>query len=145
MKTETIALLIALALAFGMGWHFGRQGLELKDTKQLASSESATIQKTSRDQVTVAGEAKTYEDAIDPLAPIPGPIVRLCIAAPAVPSAHPAGPGAHAAAAVRAADPQLPAVVDWDSKPVVRQGRVANAQVAGLQDYITHVCQAHAP
>lgn len=147
MSVKTIASLVALVLAFLAGWHFGRQGLELKDSKAEVKQAAAVQAKQTTDQKTVATEAKTYEAATDPLAPLPAPIVRMCDyrAPTAVPSPHPAGPGAHAPAAVRTADPPVPAVVEWHTEPLVRDGHNADAQIAGLQDYIARVCQAKAP
>lgn len=140
------AVLAVVLAAFGAGWYFGRQGIELKDSKQIVKQEVAQDSKRRTDEGTVAQEAKTYEAATDPLAPLPAPIVRMCdYSTPAVPSPHPAGSGAHAPPALRAADPPVPAVVEWDTKPLVRDGHNADAQVAGLQDYIAKVCQAHAP
>jgi hypothetical protein len=136
--------------AFGAGWHFGGQAPKLAAAKQELKQEAAEDTKRTTDQTTVAQEAKTYEAATDPLAPLPAPVVRLCYnsTTPAVPSAHPAGPGAHGPVPVPDAgggDSHLPTYVQWNTRPLVQIGRNADAQVAGLQDYITRVCQAHAP
>jgi len=145
VSAKWIALGVAVIAAFLAGWHFGRQGLELKDAKTEVKQEAAQDTKRRTDEGTVAQEAKTYEAATDPLAPLAAPIVRMCDYSTPVPTAHPAGSGAHEAPALRAADPPVPAVTLWHTEPLVRDGHNADAQVVGLQDYIAHVCQAHAP
>ncbi len=134
-----------LALYTWFWWHMGGESTRLKVATAEVHTEVQAQQKDNHDRITVAQEAKTYEAATDPLEPIAAPIVRMCIvpiASPAVPSAHSAGSGDHATAAVREPDPPVPTVVDWNTEPLVRAGHNADAQVIALQDYITHVCQA---
>lgn len=147
MTYKWLGILASLAIAFGSGWHFGRQGLELKAANAEVKQNEAQAAKRTTDQSTIAREATTYEAATDPLAPLPAPVVRLCYspAAPAVPSTQPAGSGAHASPAVPAAAPADPVSGPDIGRPVLQVGVDANAQVAGLQDYIERVCQAKAP
>jgi hypothetical protein len=140
------ALVLAIG-SFGAGWHFGRQGLELRDSKAVVKQAVAEDTKRTTDQTTVATEAKTYEAATDPLAPLAAPVVRMCDYTPAtaMPSAHPAGSGAHAAAAVPAPAPRDPVPGPDIGRPVVQVGKFADARVVALQDYIQRVCQAKTP
>jgi hypothetical protein len=141
MSATAIGVLVAIVLAFLAGWHFGRQGLELKDANQVVKQEVAQDQKRERDQTTIAQEGKAYADATDPLAPLPAPVVRLCYSAPAPPP-RPARPAPDAPVASGKPDP-VPLQAGPDVGPaLVRVGHDADAQIAGLQDYITKVCRA---
>ncbi len=151
-KTVAICLLFVAwsALCYRQGG--ARQRLEVaQSTLKRESGQIATLQS---DQKTVTQEAETYANATTAAIPdAAAPVVSVCYyrtAPAALPSAHPAGPLSHEAAPVPAArggDPAVPVatVRRWDTKPVVQIGRDANAQVAGLQDYIAKVCQARAP
>ncbi len=126
-------------------WHMGGESTRLKVATAQVHTEVQAQTKERHDQVTVAQEAKTYETAA--IEPVAAPVARVCYyrTAPAVPSAHPAGSGADAPVEQRSPDP-LPAVPGPDiGPPLVRSGHLTDAKVAGLQDYIEHVCQAHAP
>lgn len=141
------ALLLA-AGTFATGYHFGGLSGRLAAAQTVVKQEVATQRRTTTDQATVAEEAKTYEAAIDPLAPLPAPVVRLCYnstARAAVPSAHPAGSGAAPGPPIpaAAAAPTLPG--PDIGRPVLQVGRRADAQVAGLIDYIQRVCRVPVP
>lgn len=138
-------ILGAVLIVFFAGYHVGGMAPKLADAKAEVKQEVAADTKRTADQTTVAQEAQTYEDA--QLAPIAAPVVRMCEYAPAarLPSPNPTGPGTHAPAATHGADP-VPPVPGPDIGPgLLRSSTVAEAQVAGLQDYINRVCQAKAP
>lgn len=138
-----IAAIALLAGTFWAGTHFGGEGQALKCAAAEVHTEVQAQTKERHDTVTIAQEAKTYETATDPLTPIDAPVARVCYysTAPAVPSTHPAGPRIDAALPQRGPDP-VSAVPGPDiGSPLVRVGHVNDAKVAGLQDYITHVCQ----
>lgn len=138
------AIAYSIAL-FMVGHHYGALAPELAQAKTEVKQEAAQDTKRAKDETTVAQEAKTYEAATDPaLAPVTAPVVRLCKYT-IVSSPNPAGSGADAKLPVRAPDPQ-PSVPGPDiGRPLVQIGHNADAQVAGLQDYIARVCQAKAP
>lgn len=138
--------IVLLVLVFFGGYHFGALAPKLAAAKTELKEEAAAEVKDTKDQATVAQEAKTYEAATDPaLDPVAAPRVSMCYYAPALPSANPAGSGAHASAPIPEPATQ-PAVPGPDiGRPIVQIGHDADAQVAGLQDYISHVCQAKAP
>jgi hypothetical protein len=147
MTVKWIGILLGLALAFGAGYHFGGLAPKLAQAKAQIKQETAAQTKDTKDQATVAQEARTYEAATDPLLPVAAPAVRVCHYTPvaSVPSADPAGSGTDAAAPVRAANPPDPLPGPDIGRPLVQIGHNADAQIAGLQDYIEHVCQARAP
>jgi hypothetical protein len=90
--------------------------------------------------VEVKREAEEYKNEIArPVAP--APVVRLCPRPRTVPATSPAGPVDHDEAEHRKPDPELPAVAEWNSEPVVRAGRDADAQIKVLEEYINNGCQ----
>lgn len=138
MSSTAIAWLVTLVAAFLFGYHQGRLGIEVHDAreviKQVAHNESAQKIEDS----TIAIEAKAYDDLL--LEPVPAPVVRLCTNARAVPASRPAALAAHAEAPGR--EPDQPDLIQGPDigRPLVTAGRDADAQIAGLQDYITRVC-----
>lgn len=140
------AILGAILLLAGdaaLFYHLGGNGVKLTDEKAVIKQETKDDAKRVVDQSTVAQEAKTYETATDPaLDPIAAPDVRVChYTATIVPSANPAGSRVDASPSVRAPDPSN-AVPSIDiGRPLVQISHNADAQIAGLQDYIEHVCQ----
>jgi hypothetical protein len=138
------AAVFLLIASFGGGWYFGRQGLELTAANQVVKQEVAQGKKRTTDQSTVAQEAKTYEAA--EVAPLAAPVVRVCLYTPAasVSGAYPAGPRIDAPVDSRSPDPVPVAAGPDIGPPLVQVGHVIDAQVAGLQHYIEHVCQAKA-
>jgi hypothetical protein len=88
----------------------------------------------------VEHEAKDYKDAI--VKPVAGaPLVRVCPRAKPMPAPSPPGSVDHGEASLRGANQEVPAVIDWDSRPVVQSGRDADVQIEQLENYITNVCQ----
>jgi hypothetical protein len=144
MSIKWAGILLGLALAFGAGYHFGGLAPKLAAAKTELKQEAASQAKDAKDEAIIAREAKTYEAATDPLLPIAAPVVRVCYYTP-VSSAKPPGSGTDAAAPVRAANPPDPVPGPDIGRPLVQIGHNADAQIAGLQDYIEHVCQASAP
>ena len=138
---------VAIALYSWFWFHMGGESTRLKVATQEVHQEVIQQTKDNHDRATVAQEAQVYEKATDPLQPIAAPVVRMCITPTAarLPSPHPAGPRTDAPTPSRSADPPVPTIVEWNTEPLVRAGHDSDAQVAGLQDYITHVCQAQAP
>ena len=137
---------VALTLYSWFWWHMGGESTRLKVATAQVHQEVQAQQKDNHDRTTVAQEAKTYEAAA--LDPIAAPDVRVCHYTPApapVPSTHPAGPRTDAPAPSREPDPVPDVPGPNIGPPLVRSAHLADAQVKGLQDYITHVCQARAP
>lgn len=138
-------ILAAVLLVFFAGYHVGGMAPKLAAAKIEVKQEVAADAKRTVDQTTVAQEAKTYEAA--EIAPIAAPVVRMCYysTAASVPSPNPAGSGAHAPLVSASANP-VPGVPGPDiGSALLRTGHTVDAQVAGLQDYIDHVCLAKAP
>jgi hypothetical protein len=106
-----------------------------------AHEEGVQQAQAADDSKTIAIEAEAYAKAHqpDPDA-IPAPIVRVCHYSPlAVPSARPAGLSPDAPRDDGAASAVPGPNVGPD---LVQVGHVADAQIAGLQDYIVRVCRA---
>jgi hypothetical protein len=140
--------ILLLVADFFAGYHFGGLAPKLATANTVIKQEAAEQAKDTKDQATVAQEAKTYEAATDPaLDPIAAPRVSMCYYAPSptLPSTNTSGSGAHASAPVPAAAAPDPVPGPDIGRPIVQVGHDANAQVAGLQDYIERVCQAKAP
>jgi hypothetical protein len=140
-----IAVVAAAILGIVIGWHFGRQSLELSTAKVEVKQEAAIDTKRAADQTTVAEEAKTYEAA--EIAPLAAPVLRVCHYTPAasLPGANAAGPGTHAPAADHQPDP-VPDQPGPNIGPgLLRAGTIVRAQVMQLQDYVNRVCQAKVP
>ena len=144
-KLEGALILTLLLAVVVVGWtlyerHAGAAGClqGVKATNTAAEAKEETQHAT--DVGTVQKEGTTYAGAI--AAPIlPAPIIRLCpdLHVPSLQAGAIAGPSADAEAPHGAGDQGQPAT--WDSTPVVRAGRDADAQIAGLQDYILKVCR----
>lgn len=139
------AVVFALIASFGAGYHFGGLGCQLGDAKATVKQDAQNAQQESSDVQQINQEAQHFAQAS--LDPIPAPLVRVQYReAPAcVPRAPAAGSGAHAAAVVPA-----PSAVDSVpgpdlGRPLVLVGHICDAQVAGLQDYVNHVCRVKAP
>jgi len=139
----------AALVAYSAFWyHMGGQGTRLKVASAEVKQEKAEGIKRTADQQIVAQEGKTYAAAkADDLDPVRLPDVRVCYYAPLtrVPSTHTAGSGSDAPAAVRQGPAQDPDPGANITPSIVHVGNIANAQVAGLQDYINRVCQGRAP
>jgi hypothetical protein len=143
-----IGAAVLLVLYSGFWYHLGGLGTRERVAVAQVKQEKAQDTKRTIDEATVAKEAKTYEAATDPeLSPVSAPSVRLCHYTPvaSVPGANAPGSGAHASAPVPAPAPAAALPGPDIGRPVLQVGHDADAQIAGLQDYIEHVCQAHAP
>ena len=120
--------------------HLGAQKCLQNVEKASAIEESKQATQYTADQGTVSNEGKTYEAA--KTAPVaPAPVVRLCPRLPrqAVQAAAGSGSAVDGKAPGGGGDSAQPTL--WDSTPVVKAGRDADAQIAGLQDYILNVCR----
>lgn len=138
MTYKLIAGFVLLIGTFFFGYHQGRLALEVKDEKAVITQERHNEETQKIEDSTIAIEAKTYEDAI--LQPVAAPVVRLCTNSRALPAPRPAATEAHGEAPGRASDqPDLIQGPDI-GRPLVAIGHDADAQIAGLQDYITRVC-----
>jgi hypothetical protein len=134
------AIVLLVAVFFG-GYHFGKLAPQLAEAKTEIRQEAAEDVKVAKDQTTVAEEAKTYEAATDPaLTPVIAPRLSVCYYAPL--QGHASGSGADAKPPVRAPDPPNPVPGPDIGRPLVQISHNADAQIAGLQDYISKVCQA---
>lgn len=69
----------------------------------------------------------------------PAPVIRVCPPIHPMPRPSTAGPLPDVTPA-HGSDDQAGSTA-WDSAPVVKAGRDADAQIAGLQDYIRNVCK----
>jgi len=144
---KAVALLVAVLACFGAGYYL--RGLQCKVGDETAViKQVAQNQKTlSTDQTITSEESKTYANAVAQAisAPDPAPAV-VCVRQYAAPR-----PLSQAAATPAAADAgdrlptgapgPLPGPTDIGG-PATASGARANAQVAGLKDYITRVCLA---
>lgn len=136
-----VMILVALLLAGG-GFVVGKKWEE--GQQALATQKAEVKQDIQHGKDIVTTEKEGAAVAADTSKPLdqPAPVLSLCpspnreVRAPA-----PARPKTDAAPAVRGPDTEEPTVVHWDSTPVVKAGRDADILVAGLQDYILHVCR----
>ena len=130
---------IVILGAFLLGYHQGGQSVKLTDAKAAVKQQAANDAKRQDDLKEIEIERSAYaQSRIDP---VPAPVVRLCkyTATGPVPKAAAAAGAAHAAAGNGGADP-LPGP-DIGSYLVLGAHR-CDAQVKGLQDYITRICLA---
>lgn len=147
IATYAIAGLAALIAAFFFGYYQGSLAIEVKDQKAVIAQQSQEQVQAHTDAVNISQEAKTYASAVDKAMHDPdlAPAV-VCVRKYALTTAvsHPATTGS-----VPDAGGGLPAAAGGSvqpvtdiSKPATVIGATANAQVAGLKDYITRVCLA---
>jgi hypothetical protein len=143
LEERLVWIVLAVLIVLGFSWHerrIGAAGCELNVKAADAAAEVKEEKQHSADVGTVQKEGTTY--AVTIAAPVlPAPIIRLCpdLHVPPLQASAVGGPETHAEAADRGEDSGQPAT--WDSTPVVRAGRDADAQIAGLQDYILKVCR----
>lgn len=120
--------------------HLGAQKCLRNVEKANVVEERKEDKQHAADVITVQHEGQTLE-AIKAAPIAPAPVVRLCpklhsqtvqgsSAARSSPDAVPPSGGDNSS------QPTL-----WDSTPVAKAGRDADAQIRGLQDYITNVCR----
>ena len=144
-KLESSLILTLLLAVVIVGWtwyerHAGAAGCLQGVKASNAAAEVKEEKQHSADTATVQREGVTY--AVQIAAPIiAAPRIRLCPELHVAPLQASAAPGSEpdAKAADRGEDPQR--ATTWDSTPVVQAGRDANAQIAGLEDYILKVCR----
>lgn len=143
LEIRLIGALVAVILLFGIGVYLEHRGAAsciAADKVQVAVQAAHKASVEAVDAVIVTQEKQTYDQAVD--RPLVRPIsLSLCNATPAVVPAA-AAPGRQPDAA--------PASAAIDREPVVssatlgpglqRTGQQADAQIAGLQDYINRVC-----
>jgi hypothetical protein len=142
-----IAGLAALIAAFFFGYHLGSLAIEVKDQKAVIEQQSHEQIQAHNDASAISKEAKDYAHAVSQAInePDPAPAV-VCVrkyAAPRAlsPAAAP-GPVPDAGGGLPAAAGGSVQPVTDIGKPAADIGATANAQVAGLKDYITRVCLA---
>lgn len=147
MSIKLIAWLVSVVLTAVLAYHQGSLAPELAAEKNVANQEGAQLQKDTADVGITQKEAKDYEHAVAVPDPIPLPDVRVCYykPAPTVSSSHPTAPRVDAGPAVRTEPAQDPQPGPNIAPAIATEGREANAQVNGLQDYIKRVCRAGEP
>ena len=91
------------------------------------------------DKMTTKRIGDTFDAVVKAPLSVPAPVYRVCRAG--VPATTPATGQPDDKAPSGGGDPGGSPPV-WDSTPVVTIGRDADAQIAGLQDYITNVCRS---
>jgi type II secretory pathway pseudopilin PulG len=147
IATYVIAVLAALLAAFFFGYYQGSLAIEVKDQKAVIKQQSQEQVQAHADATAISTEAKDYAHAVSQAInePNPAPAV-VCVRKYTAPRqlSSAAAPGS-----VPDADGGLPAAAGGSvqpvtdiSKPATVIGATANAQVAGLKDYITRVCLA---
>ncbi|SRR6266404_3686015 len=143
LQERLILLGVFILVIFGFAWHerhIGAQKCLQNVDKANAIEESKQATQYTADQGTVSNEGKTYEAA--KTAPVaPAPVVRLCPRLPR--QAVQATPDAGSTTDGKASGGReaSPGVTAWDTTALVKAGRDADAQIAGLQDYILQVCR----
>jgi hypothetical protein len=140
-----ILIAVAVLVLFFGGFYVGRLQPQLVAAKATIQRDGQNVKQESRDVQRINAEAKAFQNA--DLDPIAAPVVRVQYreASACVPRAAAAGSVADAATAVPAPGP-VDSVSGPDiGRPLVLVGHTADAQVAGLQDYIAHVCRVKAP
>jgi hypothetical protein len=149
LATKALAAIGLLVGCFFFGYHQGRLSLEVLDQKALLAQAAQEAKRTRADTEIISEEGQTYAkavaDAISEPDPAPAVVcVRKYVLAPAVavPSTATAGPTAHAGDRLPPGAPGPIYPVTDISQPATLIGARANAQVAGLRDYITRVCLA---
>lgn len=143
LQERLILLGVLIIVIFGFAWHerhIGAQKCLQNVEKASALEEGKQATQYTADQRTVSNEGKTYE-AAKTASVAPAPVIRLCPKLPrqTVQVASGTRPKADAKASSGGGDSPQPAL--WDSTPVVKAGRDADAQISGLQDYILYVCR----
>ena len=119
------------------GEHRYRQGV----AATVAADARVLAMKEKTDTVAISQEGKEYAKAVS-TAIAGAPIISVCIDPPRPVLPRPARRSPDAPAIVRSPDPSVPTKPrEWDTRTVVQIGHDADAQIAGLQDYIERVCR----
>jgi len=139
-----LALVLAIAL-FAGGFYVGRLQPQLAAAKATIKRNAENTEQEQTDATRINLEAKQLAAAA--LDPIAAPVVRVLYGPPAacVPRTPASRPLPDAAPAVPAPGPANSLPGPDIGRPLVSVGHEADAQVAGLQDYITYVCRVPAP
>jgi hypothetical protein len=139
------AILLVLLLTFAGGFYVGRVGLEKDDARATVRRDAQNVRQEALDATRINQEAKRLADS--ELDPIAAPVVRLQYLAPTacVLRAPTPGPLPHGTPVLPAASPVGPVPGPDVGRPLVQIGHACDAQVAGLEDYIEHVCRVPAP
>lgn len=135
-----IATLVPIIVAIGgfIGGYLFAEGRVAQTAIKVEAKQEVQHEKDTHETET---EGSIFAaDTAKPLS-FPAPSFSLCPSPPRQVRAAPAArPKADAQAPDRAANPPEPARL-WDSTAVVKSGRDADLQIAGLQAYITTVCR----
>jgi hypothetical protein len=140
-------ILVAALALFGGGFYVGRLGIEVHDDKQVIVNQAQEQKRATTNSAIISEEGKTYANAVAAAvaAPDPAPAV-VCVrryanpvqaGAAAAPRVEPDGGGG-----LPGGDYQPVHPITDIGGPASAIGARANAQVAGLHDYITRVCLA---
>lgn len=138
---KILVYLGAAALLAGSGFIGGVRYVRGQEARAIVKEVKKEEAQHDRDVGTVVAEGSTYDRETSAPLNTPAPSIRVCPAPRKVPPASPAGPKVDAAGPLRGDDTQIAPAIVWDSTPTVVAGRDADAQVAGLQDYIVRVCR----
>jgi hypothetical protein len=129
---------ILAMLVIGIPWYFEHRGA--KECKAADVAAVATQEAHNADVVKTDTATNTQiEDTLHAaqIAPIAAPVVRLCYyKASPLPNPTPTTSGPDVSPTVR----EEPVAGPDIGRPILTQGRNADAQIAGLQSYITKVC-----
>jgi hypothetical protein len=147
MIQERLAFAAVLVLVVvGFAWHERYVGGQkcLQNVEKANAVEQVKEEKQHNvDTITVQSEGKAFADATSAPLATPAPIIRLgvCTKLPGktVQGTPAAGSGPNATAPSGRGD--SPPVTVWDTTSIVTTGRNADAQIRGLQAYITDVCR----
>ena len=135
---------VIILVVIGFAWHeryVGAQGCLKNVEKANAVEQAKEVKQHTVDVTTATSEGETFaKTTAAPLAK-PAPTIRLCppLRGKALLPSSAARPEANAEVPSGGENPQQPTF--WDTTPIVKAGRDADAQIAGLQDYITNVCR----
>ena len=140
LERTIIEILAVLALVGGFALyeqHKGATKCIQADAVAVQKQETHNEVKAATDAQIINQEAKTYHDTLADPAPVDAPHVSVCHYTPsAVPGAPASRPSPHEGTPSGSADSPHPDV----GPPLVKVGIDSDAQVRGLQDYITRVC-----
>lgn len=117
--------------------HRGAAACKAADVEAVTKQETINEAKESKAIIEITDEDKTYHEAVT--APVDAPVVRVCRnqASPVLPTTtSPSGPNVQPP--IRTELIEGPDI----GKPILTEGRNADAQVKALQEYVTKVCLA---
>ena len=130
--------LILAMLVIGVPWYFEHRGAKeckAEDKTAVTKQEAHNVDVAKTDTATNVKIEDTLHEA--QIAPIATPVVRLCYyKANPVPNPTPTAGGSNVAPSVR----EEPVAGPDIGRPILIQGRNADAEITGLQTYIKNVC-----